>query len=446
MKTLFPAQRSSVDAHKKNLLWYNASLDTSVTGVGKTIISAAVAAELGMPVVVVCMKIVIPQWKRELAERGVKNVVVVSNYEKLRRGNSVFAKVGKRAFKWVGPPECLVIWDEVHKCAGAFTQNSAMLIAAVEGGCYNLMLSATACVSPPEMRAIGYALGLHSLQRAANGKPSWFSWMKDLGCRRDPWNNWKGGIPNKIKELGEYLYGKHCLRLSVADLPNAFTENHIITEPLEFASAKEIQKYYELLGVTPDIVETMIEREQIEDAGGEAPTSGHVLTEILRARQYAEIAKIPEIEAMAMDLREEGYSVAIFVNFKDSVTALLDVFHAKKIDVSVVVGGQDPDSRERHVQSFQNNLTRIIICNIAAGGVGVSLHDTHGDYPRVSLISPTFDYKSYRQVLGRIHRAGAKSPSLQRVLIAAGSVEESVMRALDKYHTKYNNLHRIQND
>ena len=58
---------------------------------------------------------------------------------------------------------------------------------------------------------------------------------------------------------------------------------------------------------------------------------------------------------------------------------------------------------------FNSDKSRIIICNIASGGCGISLHDTHGIFQRISLISPSWSVRDIIQVIGRIHRAMAKS-------------------------------------
>ena len=76
-----------------------------------------------------------------------------------------------------------------------------------------------------------------------------------------------------------------------------------------------------------------------------------------------------------------------------------------------------------------------------AGGTGLSLHDTQGKHPRVSLISPSFSAKNHLQVLGRIHRNGAKSDALQKILVAADSVEEKVMQSIDKKIKNLRALH-----
>jgi superfamily II DNA or RNA helicase len=430
MKTLFDKQRESVDFLIATLKQHRGALDGSHTGVGKTVIAARVALELGVPVAVVCPKIVIPSWERELAEVGV-TPIFVTNYEKLKRGNSFLAKVGKKLFRWQLPQETLLIWDECHKCKSPFSQNAQMLVAAKQAGLYNLLLSATACQDPTEMRAIGFTLDLHSLNKPVGKKKSWFSWMMQYGCRQDHWKNWVAGPLAKLSELNKELYGVNCVKLTPSDLPSAFTDNHVITEPLAFSGLSDIAKFYKQHGVTPEIVERFVED------GGVSP---HILVEILHARQLAEAAKVPDIIGMIEDANEEGYSVAVFVNFVDTVKSLAASFP----DASVVVGGQSAMVREDNVQRFQTNQTRVILCNIAAGGVGVSLHDEHGGYPRMSLISPTFNVKEYIQTLGRIHRANAKSPSIQRVLVASKTIEEKVLTTLEKKRKAMETLHTKQ--
>jgi superfamily II DNA or RNA helicase len=428
MKTLFPKQRESVDFLKDALRSYNGALDSSHTGVGKTVIASYVAKEMGVPVVIVCPKIVIPHWERELAEVGVVPLFI-TNYEKLKRGNQHLIKVGKgKMFRWALETKTLIIWDECHKCKSPYSQNAQMLIAAKQANHFNLLLSATACQDPTEMRAIGYVLGAHSLNKPEGALRSWFSWMLSYGCRQDHWKQWAAGSVSNLVPLSKQLYSTNCVKLLPTDLPNAFADNHIITEPLAFSSLTNIARFYKQHGVTPEIVEQFLEN------GGASP---HVLVEILRARQLAEAAKVPDILEMIKDACATGYSVALFVNFTDTIKAIA----ADLPDASVIVGGQSDVVRESNVSRFQTNQTNVILCNIAAGGVGVSLHDTMGGHPRMSLISPTFNVKDYIQTLGRVHRAGAKSPVIQRVLVASKTIEEKIIDIMEKKRISLETLH-----
>jgi len=428
MKTLFAKQEDSKKKLLAALAQHGGALDSSHTGVGKTVIATHLASEFGGPVAVVCPKIVIPHWQRELAEVGI-TPVFVTNYEKLKRGNQFIAKLGRKMFRWQLPEPTLIIWDEVHKAAGAFSQNAQMLIAAKQCGHFNLMLSATACQDPTEMRAIGYVLGLHALNRAEDKLQSWFSWMKGFGCRQDQWRNWVRGPVSQLPRLNEQMYSTNCVKLTPKDLPNAFADNHVITEPLAFAALRDIEEFYKSNGVTPEIIDQMID--------GDLQPSPHVLVEILRARQLAEAAKVPDIVDMVLDAVREGVSVAVFVNFKDTLRAL----EAALPNCALIYGGQSAEEREQCVNAFQADETHVIVANIAAGGVGVSLHDVRGERPRLSLISPSFNLKEYIQTLGRIHRAGSKSPATQRVLVASKTIEEKVLQSLEEKRKSLNTLH-----
>ena len=431
MKTLFPKQRESVDFILQALTNHRCALDSSSTGVGKTVIACRVAAEFKQYVAVVCPKIVIPHWERELREVGI-TPIFVTNYEKLKLGNGQYiTKIGKKIFRWHLPPDTLIIWDECHKCKSPFSQNSQMLVSAKQAGYHNLLLSATACQDPTEMRSLGFALGLHSLNKADGKLKSWPSWMMQYGCRKDQWHNWVAGPVPKLVPLNQEMYSKNCVKLTPHDLPSAFTDNHIITEPLAFSWCGLIDNYYSESGITSDVIDDLLENNS---------ASQHILVQILRARQLAEAEKVYDIVGLIKNACAEGFSVAVFVNFVDTVKSLAQQFP----NASVIVGGQSAMVREDNVQRFQTNQTNVIICNIAAGGVGVSLHDTEGGHPRMSFISPTFNVKDYIQTLGRIHRANAKSPAIQRVLVASKTIEEKIVDKLEQKRLSLDTLHAKQ--
>lgn len=427
MKTLLPKQQWASTAHLYNLRLRGASLDTSETGTGKTVVSCDVAKHYPN-VCVVCPKIVIPAWSRELKEVGVTPLFIL-NYEKLRTGNTQFlSKEGKKKFTWNLPDDTLIIWDEVHYCKGATSQNSEMLIAATKSGINNLMLSATAAKDPTEMRAIGYALGLHNLAKDRGPTlKSWFRWMKEYGCRMDPFRNWVAGGLRHLVRLNEILYNGYAVKLTTNDLPNSFMDNRVITKPLSFDKAKEIVEAYSNV-----VSETLIGL-----VAEDREPSPSVLTEILRARQIVEAAKVPETCVLVEQALDEGFSVVVFVSFSDTINMYLNAFP----NAAVIRGGQTSAEREANVQSFQSNEKRIIICNSAAGGTGVSLHDIHGGHPRMTFINPSYNIVEYTQVLGRTYRNGAKSNTIQNILVAADTIEEEIISAIERKRLQLSTLH-----
>lgn len=411
MKQLYPVQRASKERLLSAIREYRAALDASETGTGKTVVGASIAAELKVPVLVICPKIVIPSWEAELKEQGVKPLAVL-NYEKLRTGKTPWGSWDGKQWKWQNlTNDALLIWDEVHRCQGNGTKNAKMLLAAKPF--QNLMCSATAAEDPTEMKALGYVLGLH-----AGG--NFFTWAMRNGCFRNRW----GGLEFKGKDeflqrIADQIFPEKGSRVSKKDLADHFAETQIITSPLSIDD--RIGELYEEM--EREIAE--LEARALQDKKGHEHEK---LTLMLRARQKIELLKIPAMIELTEDLVREGHSVVLFVNFDATADALAD-----RLQIGGIIrGGQSAEARAEIVEKFQSNKLRVIVANIAAGGVGVSLHDVHGGHPRAAIISPSWNAKDLIQTLGRVHRAGGKTPSLQRVIFAANSIEEDIEKSVRK--------------
>jgi len=429
MKTLFPKQQ---EAHDFFLLHQQKDIctcDTSHTGVGKTVVGCQLALNRGGPVAVMCPKAVVPSWEREMEETGLSPIFVL-NYEKLRTGKTPhMKKAGKKIMRWHLPKGTLVLVDEIHKCKGPYTQNAQLLISLLQQGYAVHGMSATAAEDPTEMRGLGYMLGMHSLNKTGNGLHSWYSWMLHNGCYQNEWGKWELVRRAALPELRDQMYGHNVKRLTVDDFPDSFKKNRVIVESIEFSNASKIRSAYKKAGITPEIVQQFIENGTVED-------SEHVLTNILHARMLAESFKIPDLVEMTDDLIAEGKSVVLFVNFSDTVQTLCQNLNCDRVE-----GGQPAEERQNAIDRFQNDEKHVLVVNIAAGGTGISLHDIKGNRQRVSLICPSFSAKNHLQTLGRIHRNGAKSDAIQKILVANKSVEEAVMKAVGRRLKNLNILH-----
>jgi superfamily II DNA or RNA helicase len=430
MKTLYPKQKEAFDFFSIKQKSGSNTLDTSHVGTGKTVVAAHLAKSLNRPVAVICPKAVIPSWERELKETGIEPIFVL-NYEKIRTGKTEWmSKRGKKIMKLDLPEDTLVLVDEVHKCKGPYTQNAQLLVSLVAQGYSIHAMSATAAEDPTEMRPLGFALGLHSLNKPTDTTKSWFGWMMQFGCRQNEWNAWELRAKSKLSDLNKVMYSRNVKRLTVDDFPDSFKANRVFVEPVAFGSAAKIAKAYKDLGITPEIITRLLEDGTVED-------SDWVLVNLLRARQLAESLKAKDMADMAKDYVEQGHSVVLFVNFTDTADTL-----QKLLECPAIVGGQTADERQQVIDDFQDDKEHVIVVNIAAGGTGISLHDINGNRQRISLISPTFNVKDHLQALGRIHRNGAKSDAIQKILVASESIEEHVMRVIEQKSDNLNTLHQ----
>jgi superfamily II DNA or RNA helicase len=412
MKTLYPSQAQHVARLNEGLTQHGAVIDSSETGVGKTICAIACAKEAKPRLtLVVCPKAIIPQWEKELEESGLPNASVL-NWEKLRAGNTIWGTWEKDTFRWnkdIG----FLVFDEAQRAKSTDSKNAKLVRDARDElpEAKLMLLSATLANSPLEMRAAFHVLGLCKWK-------AFYSYIrKHLACVKDRWGGleFKGG-DHELDLMREAIYGrKKGSRVTREELKEFFSDNEIVMEPLNFGDEGEIQKLYEAMEA---------EIAELEQSSAEDKPSPLVVQ--LRARQAAEILKVPYMVEATSDLVAEGKSVAIFVNFRATLQALCE-----KLGTTCSIYGEQPSSwRKEAVSQFQLGVSKVIVVMTSAGGVGLSLHDTYGSMPRATLISPSWDEKEIIQALGRCHRAGGKSMTLQRILIASGTVEEKVTRSL----------------
>jgi superfamily II DNA or RNA helicase len=272
------------------------------------------------------------------------------------------------------------------------------------------------------MNALGVLLNLHQ------GWNFW-KWCRQNGCINSNWGGlmYVGGA-KRLEPIHAKIFPERGTRIRIQDLGDAFPETLITADAYEIDS-KQLTKIYNEMEESLERLQGRIDKGENEDTP---------LVVMLRARQQAELLKVPTICELVEDAIAEGNSVAVFVNFNDTLRSLSDKL--KKQRPEIVVGGQSDPERDRAVSNFQADRSRLIICNIAAGGVGISLHDLRGEYPRVSLISPAYSAINLVQALGRVHRAGGKSKSIQRIIFAAGCVEEEACKSVNK---KIQNLNAL---
>jgi len=378
------------------------ALDASDTGVGKTFVACAVARELGQKVRVVCPLQVVPSWKRAADYIGTE-IEWIHNYEALK------SKKGEKIIRWENdwpcwyrPTGALTIWDEAHRCKSAKgTLNSKLMISLHRQGGSNLLCSATLAESPLHLRAAGMVLGLH------NGKDFW-DWAMKFGARKNRWNGVEfNGDRHHLTRIHGMIFPKKGVRVRIADLGDKFPKSRITAEAYQLG---DIQKIYD---------EMEIEIARLEES--KCANAAHLLALQIKARRQAELMKIPGIIELVNDAVDEGNSVAVFLNYRDSVRAFSQRL---KLEHGLIDGSVAISDRQPIIDNFQADRLPVVVTNIEACGTGVSFH---GKRPRVALISPTYSSTSLRQSVGRVWRAGGGN-SIQKILFAADSIEEEICR------------------
>jgi hypothetical protein len=293
------------------------------------------------------------------------------------------------------PGNILFIFDEAHKCKNHKTNNGRLLYKLSKvPGVKIALLSATVVDKPEYFKLPGCVLGFY----------------KDIGSGKHWLQKVSKGFDNPMEAVHKLIYPDYASRMRIVDLENEFPDNHIVAEKMDMANSAEIEAQYAII------------QEAIQVLRSKEENSTSALAIILYARQQIELLKVPVFVKLTNELVSQGKHVALFVNFTDTLLSLGEHLGTK----CFIYGEQKIEERDTNIQLFASNKEKIIICNIRAGGVGISLHDTDGNYPRVALISPTWSAQDLIQVLGRVHRANCKSPVEQKILFCNGTFEETI--------------------
>lgn len=426
-------------------------------GTGKTFVAGAVIRELNVPTLVAVPAVSVSGWNWMARHLGIG--FSVESLDLLRGGNTPYGrwenplpkarplffqcencqckfdappdypcpargvhclKTLKREhdygkFTWHPKIELLVV-DEIHKCGGLDSLQADQLIAARRQKIPVLGLSATACDSPLGLRALGYVLGLHDLV----GPGGFFAWAMRRGCQRLPFRgfHFTAGEERKkkiMRDLHADIFPGRGVRVRIADLGDKFPKCRITAELYNVADPARIDRLYRTMA------ESIADIHDKRERGGDT-----ALENLLRARQELEMLKLPIFQEITRDAQEAGQSVAVFLNFRESVLEFARMLKT----TCIVIGGQSKEERDRNIGEFQDDRARGIVLSADAGGISISLPDVRGEFPRLGLVNLGFSARTTRQIFGRLPRISGKSPVQYRVILCGGTVEEPMRDAM----------------
>jgi len=401
-------------------------LDASDTGTGKTYVAMALAKELKLMPFVICPKSVVNNWV-SVAKHFNVELLGIANYEMIKGCkfyNNNLEKldcpyiekiekkvtIGKKTkiiedYETFLPSDVLVIFDEAHRCKNYKSVTSRMLLSIRKSYCKVLLLSATIADRIICFKPFGIVFGFYQEIKEFN------TWIrKQLVADKRLYTDKKLNDDQKtLQSIHRRIFPEYGSRMKIKDLGDIFPSNQVLSQSYMSENKEQIQEQYKII---QDVFNDLKNKEKKSKGIGR----------LIRARMKIEMFKIPIMLDIIEEALDSNYSVACFVNYHNTLEYLAHYFET----TCVVHGKQTIETRQENINSFQSNQSKIIILNMQAGGVGISLHDLHGGHPRMSIISPTWSGQDMIQALGRIHRAGAQTPALQRIIFCAETYEEDI--------------------
>lgn len=405
------------------------SVNASDTGTGKTYMGLHVVEQRHeAPFLVVCPKPTVPNWKHLIHHFGLnRSCLDVINIEKLKGGRTKWLKRpdknNPKTYQWVLPDHTFLLIDEAHQYGGQDSQNAyALAYLSVMSKIHIHLMSATLADSPARFRAFGFLMGLHDFVHFDR-------WAIEHGCFRDEYNNLRfTRVPthqfNPMLKLHQAIFPRFGIRLRIVDIPD-FPRNTLVPVLVALNPTPAYEKKVE--AYMKSLKDEEIEVEHWSESPVNSKTDQNTMVVLLRERQRIELMKLPWLaEQIKQCVEEEERSAAVFLNFKESIRWLQTM-----IPPSVAVtGDHSSKDRENSRNLFQDNRIHVLIATHGAGGTGIDLHDLKGR-PRTSFISPCFAPVQFTQTLGRIHRAGGLSPSIQNIICMEDTIEEMVLTRLE---------------
>lgn len=396
------------------------------TGAGKTPISCFVIAELKVPTIVICPKVSITQWNRWIDRTpGCReHVMLVTNPEQLNRKSGF--PYYDRVNRWHDVPDnLLVVWDECHKgCSGIESRLTEACAWIKKLPASKLLaLSATVADTPMKLRAIGFWMGFWKHFTVLN---EFYEWCRRHGCSRRPMR-----MAGRVRWIFDFTKSKREGRRFMSAVRDEMGDRFFSVCPEDIPDFPD-----EVLDVLRVDLENDRGRKEIDRLYSEMPSrlkalSDNELVAMGQLQQRAEYFKSEAIAQLAKGYEEDGMSVVVLVNYRDTVAEIGKLLAKDGVPFVTVIGQMSPDERQASIDRFQGNDVHVCLATLKAAGVSLSLHDERHERRRVSLISPGFDASDVVQALGRIRRCGG-TKAVQHFVFAANTVEERVADAVER--------------
>lgn len=420
-------------------------------GLGKTgmaiatLHGAAIKNESVFPCLVICPTSLKENWAREwqiwtdrravvmrdsmrntwhqYLKTGLADVLIV-NYESLQK--YFVASIDKPnpdstlSLKYVKFKESInlfksVVIDELHRVKDNSTKQAKLTKGLTTGKEWVFGLTGTPVVNKPK--------DLIS-QLSIIGR------LQDIGGYKHFMNRYCGGNGSgatNLKEL-QYKLATTCFfqrqkKDVLKDLPDKMRQIILC----DITTRKEYQD------ALKDLSNYLAEYKSKSDAEIEKSMRGEIMVKIGICKNISARGKLNEVMEHVNEVIESGEKIVIFIHQKEIAEALLKNYHH-----AVTIRGMDtPETRQRNVDKFQNDAkTNIIICNIKAGGVGITLTASS----RVAFVELPWHAADANQCEDRCHRIGQKDSVQCTYFLGHGTIDEDIYKIIEKKREVANSI------
>ena len=435
---LMPFQRAGVSYAATN----GSVLIGDEMGLGKTVQAlATLALRDAFPALVVVPAVVKLNWEREtekwLPGRSVQILsgrtaspttadIVIVNYDILSFWKASLAERGFKA----------LIADESHYAKNAKAARTKALKALAKGIDLKILLTGTAVLNRP----VELISQLDILGRLEEFGGFWGFARRYCGAFRNSYG-WDFSGSSNLPELHEKLRSSCYVRRTKEQVLTELPAKRRVSVPLELtdrAKYERVEKnlrewFQDQVGRDAEFQSLLADLDPNDAATAEAAEVGkrerrarqaEVLTRINALRQEATRQKLDAAIAWVEDFLESGKKLVLFGHHREFVGALAVAFGADSI-----TGDTPMEKRQAAVDRFQSDPeSRLLVLNIAAGGVGITLTAASD----VAFIELPWRPGDLDQAEDRCHRIGQEDSVTAWYLLGADTIDEMMAELIDE--------------
>lgn len=210
-------------------------------------------------------------------------------------------------------------------------------------------------------------------------------------------------------------------------------------ECLDLPETTDIVRYVDLEPAATKLYRDLVKESYAELGQGEV-TVTNILTQLLRlsqltggylgddegnAPQCVSSAKMAALEDIVDEAQQEGKKLVVIARFVPEIRAICKMLEKRGISHACIMG--EVKNRDEQVSIFQNDLdTQVFVGQIATAGLGITLTAAS----TMVFYSEDYSMSNFEQAKARIHRVGQKHNCTYLYLVARGTVDEKVLKAL----------------
>jgi len=314
-------------------------------------------------------------------------------------------------FPWKG-----LVVDEAHRLKNEKAHRTGAVVKisrTLQGGSLRLLLSGTPLVNRPDELVAPLAI-LGVLNPVFGGRAKFLSNY----CEFNPYGSVIGS--RNGKDLWQRLTGSvmiRRLREQVLTLPSK-------TRRIQRTAMSSTAAH--AYGEAENNLIAYLRGEKGDKYNISERAKAIVLLNTLR--RLSGTAKVEAAVAEAERLLAEGEQVFLAAHHIDVVTGLWRGLH--RHGVVQVIGGMDTAAKQAAVDAFQSGKARVLVGNIEAAGVGITLTAAR----HIIVVELPWNPAALQQVEDRLHRIGQTREVTSTILVSdwkGGSVDERLWTLID---------------